>query len=209
MYKSDIDYSLYLVTDRDLLGGKELSKTVQQAIQGGVTVVQIREKNVSSLEFFQVAVAVKAVTEKYNVPLIVNDRADIALAVDAAGLHIGQDDLPLVAARKLLGPDKIIGVSTATLEEALLAQSQGADYIGVGAIYPTKTKGDADSVSLPELQAIKAAVQIPVVAIGGINSSNLQAVIKTGVDGAAVVSAIIAAEDPYAAAHRLQQLTKK
>lgn len=209
MYKSDINYSLYLVTDRDLLRGKELQKTVEQAIQGGVTVVQIREKNLSSLEFFQVAGAVKVVTEKYNVPLIVNDRADIALAVDAAGLHIGQDDLPLIAARKLLGPDKIIGVSTATLEEALLAQSQGADYLGVGAIYPTNTKDDADSVSLPELQAIKAAVQIPVVAIGGINSSNLQAVIKTGVDGAAVVSAIIAAEDPYEATRKLQQLTKK
>ena len=206
MHKSDINYLLYLVTDRGLLGGKELVKTVEQAIQGGVTLVQLREKDLSSLEFFQTALEVKAVTEKYNVPLIINDRADIALAVDAAGLHIGQDDLPLTAARKLLGPDKIIGVSTATLEEALLAQNQGADYLGVGAIFPTNTKGDADSVSLADLKAIKAQVHIPVVAIGGINGSNLQAVMATGVDGAAVVSAIVAAEDPKAASVKLRAI---
>jgi len=208
MHNKAIDYSLYLVTDSGLLGGKDLLKTVEQAIQGGVTVVQIREKYLPSREFFQVALAIKAVTDKYQVPLIINDRADIALAVDAAGLHIGQDDLPLAEARKLLGPDKIIGVSAATLEEALLAQSQGADYLGVGAIFPTNTKDDADSVSLPQLQAIKAGVTIPIVAIGGINGSNIQSVMETGVDGAAVVSAIIAAADPGEAASKLQQLMK-
>ncbi|MBP2638901.1 MAG: Thiamine-phosphate pyrophosphorylase [Firmicutes bacterium] len=208
MHNNKLDYSLYLVTDSGLLGGKDLAPTVEQAIQGGVTMVQIREKHLSSRDFFQVALAIKAVTDKYKVPLIVNDRADIALAVDAAGLHIGQDDLPLTEARKLLGPDKIIGVSTATLEEALLAQSQGADYLGVGAIFPTNTKDDADSVSLAQLQVIKAGIKIPIVAIGGINGSNIQSVIKTGVDGAAVVSAIIAAADPGEAASKLQQLIK-
>lgn len=208
MHNKAIDYSLYLVTDSGLLAGKDLLKTVEQAIQGGVTVVQIREKYLPSQEFFQVALAIKAVTDKYQVPLIINDRADIALAVDAAGLHIGQDDLPLTAARKLLGPNKIIGVSTATLDEALLAQNQGADYLGVGAIFPTNTKDDADSVSLEQLQAIKAGIKIPIVAIGGINGNNIQSVMKTGVDGVAVVSAIIAAADPGEAASKLQQLMK-
>lgn len=203
MHKNQINYSLYLVTDRGLLGGKDLVTTVEQAVRGGVTVVQVREKNLSSREFLEIALAVKAVTDKYKVPLIINDRADIALAVDAAGLHIGQDDLPLEAARKLLGVNKIIGVSTATLEEALLAQNQGADYLGVGAIFPTNTKDDADSVSLTQLQAIKGAVHIPVVAIGGINGDNLNSVVRTGVDGSAVVSAIIAAQDPYEAACKL------
>jgi len=203
MDKRNSNYSLYLVTDSGLLGDKDLAKTVEQAIQGGVTVVQVREKNLSSLEFYQVALAIKGVTEKYGVPLIVNDRADIALAVDAAGLHIGQEDLPVVVARKLLGPNKIIGVSAATLEEALLAQDQGADYLGIGAVFPTNTKDDADSVSLADLAAIKNKVKIPIVAIGGIHGNNIQAVMNTGVDGVAVVSAIIAAADPKAAARKL------
>ncbi|WP_094606407.1 Thiamine-phosphate synthase [Sporomusa silvacetica DSM 10669] len=209
MDKRNSNYSLYLVTDRGLLGDKDLAKTVEQAIQGGVTVVQVREKNLSSLEFYQVALVIKGVTEKYGVPLIVNDRADIALAVDAAGLHIGQEDLPVVVARKLLGPDKIIGVSAATLAEALLAQDQGADYLGIGAVFPTNTKDDADSVSLAELEAIKAKVKIPIVAIGGINGSNIRDVMNTGVDGVAVVSAIVAAADPKAATCKLLQLTKE
>lgn len=208
MDKRNSNYSLYLVTDSGLLGDKDLAKTVEQAIQGGVTVVQVREKNLSSLEFYQVALAIKGVTEKYGVPLIVNDRADIALAVDAAGLHIGQEDLPVVVARKLLGPNKIIGVSAATLEEALLAQDQGADYLGIGAVFPTNTKDDADSVSLADLAAIKNKVKIPIVAIGGIHGNNIQAVMNTGVDGVAVVSAIIAAVDPKAAARKLLKLMK-
>lgn len=209
MDKRNCNYSLYLVTDRGLLGDKDLAKTVEQAIQGGVTVVQVREKNLSSAEFYQVALVIKGATEKYGVPLIVNDRADIALAVDAAGLHIGQEDLPVVVARKLLGPDKIIGVSATTLPEALLAQDQGADYLGIGAVFPTNTKDDADSVSLAELEAIKAKVKIPIVAIGGINGSNIRDVMNTGVDGVAVVSAIVAAADPKAAACKLYQLTKE
>lgn len=208
MHSRKIDYSLYLVTDRNCLGNKELAATVEQAIRGGATIVQVREKNLSSLEFFQEASRIKSITDKYGIPLIVNDRADIALAVDAAGLHIGQDDLPLVVARKLLGPNKIIGVSAATLEEALLAQEQGADYLGVGAIFPTNTKDDADSVSLSALKFIKEQVRIPVVAIGGINGNNIQAVMETGIDGVAMVSAIIAAEDPYEATCKISQLLK-
>ncbi|SCM82432.1 Thiamine-phosphate synthase [uncultured Sporomusa sp.] len=208
MHNNSVDYSLYLVTDRDCLGGKELVATVEQALQGGATVVQVREKNLSTLEFFQVTSRIKSITDKYGVPLIVNDRADIALAVDAAGLHIGQEDLPLAVARRLLGPDKIIGVSASTLEEALLAQEQGADYLGVGAVFPTNTKDDADSVSLAALKSIKEQVRIPVVAIGGINRSNVQPVMETGIAGVAVVSAVIAAQDPYEAACDMLRLIR-
>lgn len=204
-----IDYSLYLVTDRELLGGKDLVTTVEQAILGGVTMVQIREKNLSTLKFFQYALLIKHITEKYNVTFIVNDRSDVALAVGADGLHIGQDDMPLLVARKLLGPTKLIGVSVATVEQALLAQAGGADYLGVGAVFSTATKADANSVSLQTLQDIKHKINIPVVAIGGINENNISKVMAIGVAGAAVVSAIIAAPDPYASAKKLRQLMKE
>jgi len=206
MHEEAIDYSLYLVTDRELLGAKDLVQTIEEAIKGGVTVVQVREKELSTLQFFQVATLIKSITQKYNIPFIVNDRADIALAVDADGLHIGQEDMPLSVARKLLGSNKIIGVSVATLEEALLAQQEGADYLGIGAIFPTKTKGDATNVSLAELKRIKDKVSIPVVAIGGINENNIKKVMATGVDGAAVVSAIVACSNPCVAAQKLCQL---
>lgn len=206
MHEGAIDYSLYLVTDRELLGDKDLVPTIEEAIKGGVTVVQVREKELSTLQFFRVATLIKSITQKYNIPFIVNDRADIALAVDADGLHIGQEDLPLAVARKLLGSNKIIGVSVATLEEALLAQQEGADYLGIGAIFPTKTKSDATSVSLAELKRIKDNVSIPVVAIGGINKNNIKKVMATGVDGAAVVSAIIACSNPCVATQNLCQL---
>ena len=209
MVNGVIDYSLYLVTDRELLGNKDLVQTIEQAIQGGVTMVQVREKNLSTLEFFQVALAIKDITTKYRVPFIVNDRADIALAVDADGLHIGQSDLPLIVARKILGPTKIIGVSASTLEEALLAEKDGADYLGVGAIFPTMTKDDADSVSLAQLKTIKNNVSIPLVAIGGINENNIKKVMETGIDGAAVVSAIVACPEPCMAAQKLRQLINR
>jgi len=208
MIKGAIDYSLYLVTDRDLLGGKDLVATVEQAILGGVSLVQIREKNASSLNFFQTALLLKKLTERYKIPLIVNDRLDIALAVEADGLHIGQEDLPLSAARKILGPNKIIGVSAATLEEALAAQAGGADYLGVGAMFPTATKDNADRVSLQTLADIKRQVSIPVVAIGGINESNISQVMASGIEGVAVVSVIIASDDPQGSAQKLCQLMK-
>jgi thiamine-phosphate pyrophosphorylase len=208
MDKAAIDYSLYLVTDRDLIGNKDFAGTVEEAIKGGVTLVQIREKNLSTLEFFQLALGIKEITKKYSVPFIVNDRVDIALAVDADGVHIGQEDIPLTVARKLLGPTKIIGVSVSTLKQALAAQHEGADYLGIGAVFPTTTKNDADHVSLKDLQQIKAEVTVPVVAIGGINKNNIHNVMATGVDGAAVVSAIIACSDPYEAAVHLCRVMK-
>lgn len=206
MHKGAIDYSLYLVTDRDLLGNKNLAQTIEGAIQGGVTIVQVREKHLSTLNFFQEALTIKEITQKHNVPFIINDRADIALAVDADGLHIGQEDMPLVVARKIVGPNKIIGVSVTTLEEALLAEKDGADYLGIGAIFPTRTKGDAKYVSLAELKEIKSKISIPIVAIGGINENNITSVMATGVDGAAIVSAIIAAPDSGVAARNFCQL---
>lgn len=209
MDKGSIDYSLYLVTDRDLLGSKNLAATVEAAIKGGVTLVQIREKDLSTLEFYQLALVIKEITNKYGIPFIVNDRVDIALAVDADGVHIGQDDMPLSAARKLLGDHKIIGVSAATLEQALEAQREGADYLGIGAVFPTMTKDDADHVSLEDLQQIKLSVTLPVVAIGGIHKNNIRNVMAAGIDGAAVVSAIIASSDPREAACNLRTIMKK
>jgi thiamine-phosphate pyrophosphorylase len=208
MDKGSIDYSLYLVTDRDLLGSKDLAATVEEAIRGGVTLVQIREKNLSTLEFYQLALVIKAVTKKYSIPFIVNDRVDIALAVDADGVHIGQEDMPLSVARRLLGSSKIIGVSVAKLEQALTAQNEGADYLGIGAVFPTMTKDDADRVSLEELRQIKLGVTLPIVAIGGISKNNIRDIMATGVDGAAVVSAIVASSNPYEAACNLRHVMK-
>ncbi len=209
MNKGAIDYSLYLVTDRELLGNKDLVQTIDQAIQGGVTIVQVREKDLATLHFFQVATAIKEITKRFNIPFIINDRADIALAVDADGLHIGQEDMPLVVARKIVGPNKIIGVSITTLEEALLAEKDGADYLGIGAIFPTRTKNDAKYVSLSELKEIQSKISIPIVAIGGINEDNIKSVMETGVDGAAIVSAIIASPNPGAAARNFCQLMNR
>ncbi|HBV88902.1 MAG TPA: thiamine phosphate synthase [Desulfosporosinus sp.] len=208
MSKVKIDYSLYLVTDRTLLGERDLAQGIESAIQGGVTLVQLREKSVSTKEFLQLAVRVKEITTRYRIPLIINDRLDIALAVDADGLHVGQDDLPMLKARELLGPNKIIGVSASTLAEALLAQQQGADYLGVGAVFNTSTKSDAKEVSLEKLELIKKSVSIPVVAIGGINITNIQQVMTTGIDGVSVVSAIFAQEDILMAAKQLRAVIK-
>jgi len=205
MSEAKVDYSLYLVTDRELLGERDLEDSIELAIQGGVTLVQLREKSVSTLKFLQLAIRVKEVTSRNHIPLIINDRLDIALAVDADGLHVGQDDLPMLKARELF-PNKIIGVSVSTLAEALLAQQQGANYIGVGAVFSTTTKTDAPEVSLAQLELIKKSVTIPVVAIGGINRSNLHQVMATGIDGVSVVSAILAQENILEATNQLRKL---
>ncbi|MCO5386337.1 thiamine phosphate synthase [Desulfosporosinus sp.] len=206
MSKVKIDYSLYLVTDRKLLGERDLAQSIELAIQGGVSLVQLREKSISTKEFLNLALRVKEITSKYEIPLIINDRLDIALAVDAEGLHVGQDDLPMLKARELLGPDKIIGVSARTLEEALLAEKQGADYLGVGAVFRTSTKSDAKEVSLEQLEYIKKSVSIPVVAIGGINYGNIQQVKATGIDGISVVSAILVQDNIFMAAKQLKEI---
>ncbi|MEN6566469.1 MAG: thiamine phosphate synthase [Veillonellales bacterium] len=209
MKKTVKDYRLYLVTDRSLLREKDFCQSIEQAIIGGVTFLQLREKSLSTLEFYRQAVQVKALAAKYNIPFVINDRLDIALAVDADGLHIGQDDMPLEAARRLLGPEKIIGVSAATVEEAVLAEKQGADYLGVGAVFATATKTDADTVNLEELRRIKQQVTIPVVAIGGINESNVQQAMAAGIDGVSVVSAILGRDDIQQAANHLFQLISR
>lgn len=204
----DIDYTLYLVTDRTLMSTRTLEEAVEKAIEGGCTMVQLREKNVSSLVFFNTAVRLKKLTDHYRVPLIINDRVDIALAVDAAGAHIGQSDLPAGRVRGMLGKDMLLGVSAATVEEAIKAAEDGADYIGVGAMFPTVTKTDIRLVSMVELRLIRGAVSIPVVAIGGINKSTVPLFVGTGINGLAVVSAVIAQPDIQTAAQTLKELFK-
>lgn len=202
-----VDYKLYLVTDSEMLNGRDLCTCVQEAISGGVTLVQLREKYLSSRQFLELALRLKEITRRYGVPLIINDRLDIALAADADGLHVGQDDLALSVARKHFGPDKIIGVSATNLTEALLAAEQGADYLGVGAMFATPTKKDAKLVTLDELRQIKQSVHIPVVAIGGINEKNIAQVMSSGIDGVSVVSAVLGKQDCRRAAKQLKQLS--
>ncbi len=199
------DVSLYLVTDSSLCPREQLPQVVEQALQGGVTMVQVREKDCSSRVFYETALRVQEVTRRYGVPLIINDRLDVALAVDADGLHIGQSDLPARVARRILGEGKLLGVSAGTLEEARQAVADGADYLGVGAVFPTGTKEDADAVGVDGLRRICADVNVPVVAIGGLKADNLSQLAGTGADGVAVVSAIVGQRDPRAAAQNLHR----
>jgi len=200
------DGTLYLVTDAGLLAGRDFVSGVREALEGGVTMVQLREKNLCGRGFYELAMALRGLTLAYQVPLIINDRLDMALAVDAEGVHLGQDDLPAKVAREILGMNKLLGISAATLGEALQAEEQGADYVGVGAMFPTTTKDNVRRVSLPQLQAIKQALAIPVVAIGGISAENARQVRATGVDGLCVVRAILGAKDIRAAAAEFRQL---
>ena len=204
--KAKIDYSIYLVTDRELMSTETLEEAVEQAMIGGCTLVQLREKDCSSFDFYNTAVKVKEITDKYNVPLLINDRLDIALAVDAAGVHVGQSDLPATVVRKIIGNDKIIGVSTGSLEQAIKAQKDGADYIGVGAMYATGTKKDANPTSMEELKKIRENVSLPIVVIGGINKERIKDFEGMGIDGLAIVSAIIAQSDISLAAKELKSI---
>lgn len=206
MNKKNVNYTLYLVTDRSFIKDKSLDKAVEEAILGGATLVQLREKDVDSLDFYKEALKVKEVCKKYDVPLIINDRVDIALAVDADGVHVGQSDLPCSIVRSILGTEKIIGVSTSNVEEALKAQEDGADYVGVGAVFTTTTKDDADSVTIEELSNIKKSLNIPVVAIGGINENNASKLKPANIDGIAVISAILGKENITEAAENLKEL---
>ncbi len=207
--KHGIDYSLYLCTDRRLMTSPTIEASAESALRGGTTVIQLREKDCSSREFYELGLRVKKITERYNAPLIINDRVDIALAVGAAGVHVGQGDLPCKVVREIVGPDMIVGVSAATLDEAVQAEQDGADYLGVGAMYATATKTDTRPVSMEELLKIRAAVKIPIVVIGGINKQTLGNFKGTGVDGLAVVSAIVAQPDPEAAARELLRMWKE
>lgn len=206
--KTDVNYKLYLVTDRDLLKNTDLYAAVEEAIKGGVTLVQLREKDLTTLEFYNTALNIKKVTDKYNIPLIINDRMDIALAVNASGVHIGQKDMPCTIARKILGDDKILGVSATTLSQAIKAEKEGADYIGVGAIFNTSTKQDAKPVSIDMLKEIKETLSIPVVAIGGITIKNIHQLDSSNIDGIAVVSDILGKEDIRLASENLNSLIK-
>jgi thiamine-phosphate pyrophosphorylase len=206
--KSSIDYSLYLVTDREVLVDTDIYTGVEEAIKGGVTVVQIREKSLGTLEFYNLAVRIKNITDKYKIPLIINDRIDIAKDLDAAGVHLGQSDMPVDVARSIIGENKIIGVSTATLKEAQKAERQGADYVGVGAMFPTTTKDDARAVSVHCLKEIKENISIPVVAIGGINEKNVALLKSANIDGIAVISDILGKKSIKIAAEKLKAYFK-
>lgn len=199
---NNIDLSLYLVTDNSDDVEKFLN-TIEEAIKGGVTVVQIREKTADTLDFYKLSLKVKEITTKYNVPLIINDRVDIALAIDADGVHVGQSDMPCDVTRKLIGPDKILGVSAATIPEAKKAEADGADYIGTGAVFPTATKDDAPKVTKEELAKIVESINIPVVAIGGINLDNACELTDTGIAGLSVVSAIMSSDNPKESSEEL------
>ncbi|MBQ2635568.1 MAG: thiamine phosphate synthase [Methanobrevibacter sp.] len=201
----NIDLSLYLVTDNSDDEEKFL-KTIEEGIKGGVTVVQIREKTADTLDFYNLALKVKEITEKYNIPLIINDRVDIALAIDADGVHVGQSDMPCDVTRKLIGKDKILGISAATVDEAKKAQKDGADYIGTGAVFPTTTKNDASSVTKEELKEIIKSIDIPVVAIGGINLENASQLNDTGIAGLSVVSAIMSSDNPKKSSEKLLEI---
>jgi thiamine-phosphate pyrophosphorylase len=191
-----VNYSLYLVTDRSILKGEDIFLAVEKALKGGVTLVQLREKEISSLDFYNLALKMKKLVNSYNVPLIINDRLDIALAVDADGLHIGQEDLPLKVVRRLLGPSKILGYSVSNMEEAIFGEENDADYLGAGPVYPTGSKADAGNpIGIEELKKIKEKVSIPVVGIGGIGISNIDEVKKTGIDGISLISAILGSAD--------------
>lgn len=195
---------LYAVTDSMWLGNRTLPEVVKEALEGGATFLQIREKNLAYPEFVKLATEVKAVTDAYHIPYVVDDDVELAKEIDADGVHIGQSDLALVEARRVLGPDKIIGVSAHSVAEAIEAERNGADYLGVGSVFTTSTKLDAEAVSKATLKEICEAVSIPVVAIGGIQKDNMLQLKGTKVDGVAVVSAIFAAPDIRQAAKELR-----
>lgn len=195
---------LYAVTDSMWLGNRTLPEVVKEALEGGATFLQIREKNLAYPEFVKLATEVKAITDAYHIPYVVDDDVELANEIDADGVHIGQSDVALVEARRVLGSDKIIGVSAHTVAEAIEAEKNGADYLGVGSIFTTATKLDAEAVSFATLKEICQAVSIPVVAIGGIQKDNMLQLKGTEVDGVAVVSAIFAAPDIRKATRELR-----
>ncbi|MBQ8297132.1 MAG: thiamine phosphate synthase [Ruminococcus sp.] len=200
---------LYAVTDRRWLDGETLAAQVEKALRGGVTCVQLREKELSDDEFLAEALEIKEICRRYDVPFIINDNVDVAVKCGADGIHVGQSDMNAGNLRRLVGNDMIIGVSAGTVEAALEAEKNGADYIGTGAVFSTSTKNDADAVDSSTLKAICSAVSIPVVAIGGITKDNIWQLSGTGVDGAAVISAIFAQPDPEAASAELLRLSER
>lgn len=200
------DLKLHLVTHRYDDNEATFLAKIAAACENGVTMVQLREKMLSTRAYFELAQRVKLITDRYQIPLIIDDRVDICLAVDAAGVHIGDDELPVAMTRQLIGPDKVLGVSTKTVETAVAAVAAGADYLGVGAIFPTQTKANAAVTPIATLKAITAQVAVPVVAIGGVKEANLATFKDTGIAGVAIVSEIMQAPD---IAHKVQALRTK
>lgn len=203
------DSSMYFITDSTNYSEEEFLYRVEQALMGGITLLQLREKDKSTREYIDLAEKVHTLTKKYNVPLIIDDRVDVALAIDAEGVHVGQSDMPVSTARKLIGDDKIVGATTKTVPQALEAYEQGADYLGVGAIYPTTTKVKTVLTSTETLGNICSAVPIPVNAIGGLNKDNIDVLKGIPIAGICVVSAIMKADDPKQAAIELQARAKE
>ena len=201
-----LDLSLYLVTDKRNKTDDEFLEIIEEAIKGGTTVVQIREKEGETLDFYNLALKVKEITSKYNVPLIVNDRIDVALAIKSEGVHIGQTDMPADVARSLIGDEMILGVSASTVQEARKAEKDGADYIGTGAVFPTATKDDAPSITKDDLKEVTGSINIPTVAIGGITLENASELAGTGIAGISVVSAIMNSKDPKTASENLLKI---
>lgn len=204
-----IDTTMYFITDSTFCGEEEFLRRVEDALRGGVTLLQLREKNKTTREYIDLAEKVHALTVKYNVPLIIDDRIDVAMAVGAEGVHLGQSDMPVATARKILGDDIIIGATTKTVPQALEAYEQGADYLGVGAIYPTTTKVKTVLTSVETLADICHAVPIPVNAIGGLNKDNIDVLKDADIAGICVVSAIMKADSPYDATIELIEAAKE
>ena len=207
--KAQPDYSIYLVTDDGCLQGRALIDCVCEALEGGVTLVQYRAKTASSAEMYAEALQLKALCDSFNVPLIINDRLDIAMAVGAAGVHLGQDDLPCAAARRILGEDYIIGVSAHNPAEARAALQSGADYLGCGAVFGTATKADVKKLGTEGLEAICKAKGLPVVGIGGVTADNYREVRAAGADGAAIVSGILAQPDIRATVEAIARVSQE
>ena len=203
------DLLLYAVTDRTWLNGKTLLSQAEEAILGGATFLQLREKHLDDDAFLSEAIEIQALCRKYHVPFVINDNVAIAKKINADGVHVGQSDMEAGNVRELLGPDKIVGVSAQTVEQAILAQERGADYLGVGAVFPTGSKDDADDVSHETLRAICQAVTIPVIAIGGISEQNILQLSGSGICGVAVISAIFAQPDVREASSRLRKLAER
>jgi thiamine-phosphate pyrophosphorylase len=201
----NIDYSLYLVTDKKNKSDIEFLDIIEESIKGGVNLVQIREKTSKTKDFYYLSIKVKEITLKYNVPLIINDRIDIALAIDADGVHIGQEDMPISVTRKIIGKDKILGVSASTIKEAKVAEKEGADYIGCGAVFPTSTKDDASYIQKTDLKEITKSITIPTIAIGGITKHNIIELKNTGIKGISVVSSIMESDNPKQSAINLKK----
>ena len=201
--------SLYGITDRYWLNGRPLIHDVQLALEGGVTMIQLREKNLDEESFYREAIEIKDLCKKFNVPFIINDNVELAKKVDADGIHVGQNDMAAQDVRAIIGPDKILGVSTQTVEEALLAQKMGADYLGVGAVFPTGSKDDCWVLSHDLCREICSAVSIPVVAIGGINLGNISKLSGLGFSGISLISAIFGQNDIKSAAMKLKEEVSK